>query len=101
MRTRSVLTYGDIRSQLDRVTMPEGFPVARFDDNEILLKDLLTHDDHQEVTLEVAFEDQDSADELSCTATDITQQPSRHSKHVADHEESEAMHHTKLHRLSA
>ncbi len=52
MRTRSVLTYGDIRQHLERVTMPEGFPVARFEDEEILLKALLTHDDHTEVTLE-------------------------------------------------
>ncbi|OWK41574.1 hypothetical protein PSOLE_33330 [Pseudomonas oleovorans subsp. oleovorans] len=54
MRTRSVLTYGDIRQHLERVTMPEGFPVARFDDDEVLLKALLTHDDHPEVTLEGA-----------------------------------------------
>lgn len=54
MRTRSVLTYGDIRPYLERVTMPDGFPVARFEDDEILLKALLTHDDHPEVTLEGA-----------------------------------------------
>jgi hypothetical protein len=52
MRTRSVLTYGDIRSHLERVKMPDGFPVARFDDDEVLQRALLTHDDHQEVTLE-------------------------------------------------
>jgi len=55
MRTRSVLTYGDIRSLLERVVMPEGFPIARFDDNEILQKALLTHDNHAEVTLESSF----------------------------------------------
>lgn len=54
MRTRSVLTYGDIRPYLERVIMPDGFPVARFEDDEILLKALLTHDDHPEVTLEGA-----------------------------------------------
>lgn len=54
MRTRSVLTYGDIRQHLERVAMPEGFPVARFDDDEVLLKALLTHDEHPEVTLEGA-----------------------------------------------
>lgn len=55
MRTRSVLTYGDIRTHLEMVTMPDGFPEARFDDNEILQKALLTHDDHAEVTLEGSF----------------------------------------------
>lgn len=66
MRTRSVLTYGDIRGHLDRVEMPDGFPVARFDDDEILRKALLTHDEHDEVTLEGTFEqahvDQESSD---------------------------------------
>lgn len=52
MRTRSVLTYGDISGLLDRVKMPEGFPLAQFDEEEILQKALLTYDDHQEVTLE-------------------------------------------------
>lgn len=56
MRTRSVLTYGDIRGYLEQVTMPEGFPEARFDDSEILRKALLTHDEHEEVTLEGSYE---------------------------------------------
>lgn len=65
MRTRSVLTYGDIRSHLNRVTMPEGFPVARFDDREILLKGLLTHDEHDEVTLRGCLDDLAGADEFA------------------------------------
>lgn len=55
MRTRSVLAYGDIRSQLDRVVMPDGFPVAQFDAEEILQKALLEYEEHEEVTLEGAF----------------------------------------------
>lgn len=55
MRTRSVLTYGDIRSYLDRVTMAEGFPVAKFDESDILTKALLEYQHHEEVTLEGAF----------------------------------------------
>jgi hypothetical protein len=51
MRTRNVLTYGDIRAYLERVKMPEGFPVACFDDNEILRKARLAYDDHQEVKM--------------------------------------------------
>lgn len=52
MRTRSVLTYGDIRGILERVDMPEGFPLAMFDQDEVLHKALLSYDEHQEVTLE-------------------------------------------------
>lgn len=55
MRTRSVLTYGDIRSQLERVQMPEGFPVAKIDNEEILHRALLEYEDHEEVTLEGSF----------------------------------------------
>lgn len=55
MRTRSVLTYGDIRSHLERVQMAEGFPVADFNETEILQKALLTYDEHEEITLEDAF----------------------------------------------
>jgi hypothetical protein len=57
MRTRSVLTYGDIRSQLDRVQMPDGFPVASFGQDDILQKALLTHDNHIEVTLDSTVEE--------------------------------------------
>lgn len=69
MRTRSVLTYGDIRNQLDRVSMPEGFPVARFDDGEILMKGLLTHDKHEEVTLEGCCDDSSGDVELEVATT--------------------------------
>lgn len=71
MRTRSVLTYGDIRVYLEQVTMPEGFPEARFDDSEILRKALLTHDEHEEVTLEGSFEaagESSAADQVSDAA---------------------------------
>lgn len=64
MRTRNVLTYGDIRAHLDRVKMPEGFPVARFDDSEILNKALLALGDHQEVTLEGTFQDTTGIDQV-------------------------------------
>lgn len=62
MRARSVLTYGDIRGHLEHVVMPEGFPVAHFDESEILHKALLSHDDHLEVTLEGAFSHSTAAD---------------------------------------
>lgn len=51
MRTRSVLTYGDIKAHLERVKMPDEFPIACFDDTEGLQKALLAFDDHQEVKL--------------------------------------------------
>ncbi|MCF5381963.1 hypothetical protein GIW05_00305 [Pseudomonas syringae] len=57
MRARNVLTYGDIRVHLERVKMPDGFPVARFDDTDILQKALLAFDEHQEVTLEGTFQE--------------------------------------------
>lgn len=52
MRTRSVLTYGDIRSHLERVNIPEGFPMASFDDGDLLQQALLQYHEHDEVTLE-------------------------------------------------
>tara|TARA_R110002124_G_scaffold128157_23_gene288807 strand:+ start:35321 stop:36610 length:1290 start_codon:yes stop_codon:yes gene_type:complete len=55
MRTRSVLTYGDIRSYLERVTVAEGFPVAQFDDPDILSKALLEYHEVDEVVLEGAY----------------------------------------------
>lgn len=55
MRTRSVLTYGDIRPQLDRVRMPQGFPVAQYDDSEILNRALLDYDNHEAVAVEGSF----------------------------------------------
>lgn len=58
MRTRSVLTYGDIRVQLARVVMPEGFPIAHFDDGEILNKALLSYYAPEEVTVESAIGDE-------------------------------------------
>lgn len=101
MRTRSVLTYGDIRSQLDRITMPEGFPVAKFDDGEILSKGLLTHDDHQEVMLEGAFDSLGNADELSAEAAHESHHPQRHSKHLTEHDERHIPHQSELSTLSA
>lgn len=101
MRTRSVLTYGDIRGLLDRVSMPDGFPVARFDDQEILLKGLLTQDDHQEVTLEGAFDELGGADELAQAAANEFSRPQRQSKHVADDEERHSATHSNLTTLSA
>lgn len=73
MRTRSVLTYGDIRGHLERVRMPDGFPVARFDDNEVLQKALLSYDDHQEVTLEGAILDQGPSSEEPADAAQCEQ----------------------------
>lgn len=52
MRTRSVLTHGDIKHLLARVTMEESFPVARFEETDILTRALLAYDDHEEVTIE-------------------------------------------------
>lgn len=101
MRTRSVLTYGDIRSQLDRVSMPEGFPVAQFNDQEILLKGLLTHDEHQEVTLEGAFDDLGGADELASAAAIQDQQTPRPSANAGEKTERHDSHHSGLSTLSA
>lgn len=98
MRTRSVLTYGDIRSLLDRVSMPDGFPVAKFDDGEILMKGLLTHDDHQEVTLEGAFDHLGGADELATAAASEIHN-STHTKHAAETDQTHG--HEKLHSLTA
>lgn len=98
MRTRSVLTYGDIRSLLDRVSMPDGFPVAKFDDGEVLMKGLLTHDDHQEVTLEGAFDHLGGADELA-TAAASEMNRSTQTKHAADNDQTHG--HEKLHSLTA
>lgn len=100
MRTRSVLTYGDIRSQLDKVTMPDGFPVARFDDSEILLKGLLAHDEHAEVTLEGAFAHLGGADELATAAAAQMQQPMP-SKHVEEREVRHGSNHANLDSLTA
>ena len=97
MRTRSVLTYGDIRSLLDRVSMPDGFPVAKFDDGEILMKGLLTHDDHQEVTLEGAFDHLGGADEATAAASEMHR--STQTKHAAENEQPHG--HEKLHSLTA
>lgn len=55
MRKRSVLTYGDIQANLDRVKVPAGFPVARFDTGDILQTALLEQQDHAEASLEGAF----------------------------------------------
>ena len=68
MRTRSVLTYGDISGLLERVKMPEGFPLAQFDDEEILQKALLTYDDHQEVTLESFLHSESAGTSLESNA---------------------------------
>lgn len=87
MRTRSVLTYGDIRGQLDRVEMPDGFPVARFDDNEILRKALLTHDEHVEVTLEGTFEQTNAEHESTHSATN---QDAPHSTHTPERSREKA-----------
>ncbi|HDS1721786.1 hypothetical protein NPS53_09755 [Pseudomonas putida] len=100
MRTRSVLTYGDIRSHLDRVSMPEGFPVAKFDDGEILMKGLLTHDDHQEVTLDGAFDHLGGADELAIAAASEMHQPAQ-SKHAADSEQTHGQSHANFHSITA
>lgn len=100
MRTRSVLTYGDIRGLLDRVVMPNGFPVACFDDREILLKGLLAHDEHQEVTLEGAFDELGGDDELALAAANEMHQPKQH-KQVTGSEDRHASHHPILTTLSA
>lgn len=77
MRTRSVLTYGDIRSQLERVQMPEGFPVAKIDNEEILHRALLEYEDHEEVTLEGSFtnETKTSFQETASEPEDGTDSP--------------------------
>ena len=74
MRTRNVLTYGDIRTHLERVKIPEGFPVARFDDSDILKKALLAFDDHQEVTMEGAFQDTTGIDLVETFDDALTEQ---------------------------
>lgn len=45
MRAQSCLSYGDIKSLLDRVEMPEGFPVAEFDSDDVLHRALLICED--------------------------------------------------------
>lgn len=103
MRTRSVLTYGDIRSQLDRVSMPDGFPVARFDDGEILMKGLLTNDSHEEVTLEDYFDDLGGADELAAAAaaSSATQHPEKQAVQADDHWQHQGRQHEQLSRMTA
>lgn len=94
MRARNVLTYGDIRVHLERVKMPDGFPVARFDDTDILQKALLAFEEHQEVTLEGTFQEatglehpdalQDApAEQDSARPTSRTENPV-HNDQVAD-----------------
>jgi hypothetical protein len=41
MRAQSCLSYSDIKSLLDRVEMPDGFPIAEFDTDDVLHRALL------------------------------------------------------------
>jgi hypothetical protein len=41
MRVQACLSYGDIKSLLDRVEMPEGFPMAEFESEDVLQRALL------------------------------------------------------------
>lgn len=52
MRVQACLSYGDIKGLLERVEMPDDFPVAEFDSEEVMVKALLAFDDAPEVTLE-------------------------------------------------
>ena len=51
MRKQPCLTYGDIRSLLERVEMPEDFPVAQFDSEDTLIKGLIENQSAEEATL--------------------------------------------------
>ncbi|WGK63500.1 hypothetical protein QAO71_17175 (plasmid) [Halopseudomonas sp. SMJS2] len=51
MRKRPCLTYSDIRRLLERVKMPEDFPVAQFDSEDTVIKGVLENHSGDEVTL--------------------------------------------------
>lgn len=51
MRAQSCLSYGDIKSLLDRVEMPDGFPVAEFDTDDVLHRALLICEEVEAVTV--------------------------------------------------
>lgn len=53
MRAQACLSYGDIKSLLDRVEMPEGFPVAEFDTDDVLQRALLICEEVEDKSLEI------------------------------------------------
>lgn len=55
MRTRSVLTYGDIRSVLEQVHLPEGFPTPNFGNDEVLQHAQLEYEANGESVVEGIF----------------------------------------------
>jgi len=50
MRAQACLSYGDIKSLLDRVDMPDGFPVAEFDSDDVLNRALLICEEVEDVS---------------------------------------------------
>jgi hypothetical protein len=54
MRKQACLTYGDIGSLLDRVEMPESFPIAQFDTEDTLIRGLIENHETPEVSLDTS-----------------------------------------------